>query len=259
MTRLQLSTILAAGVASIAFGTGATAEDGYYVSGSVGATFAMDSSNSGSFDTDFTTGEGGANAVLPAGTSVGWDTEFDNGLFVSGAAGYKMGAWRYEAEVSHSNNDVDTHSGVTAGGGAIGAADASILVSGAQNLGVTVADLVADGQGSVTNTALFANVYRDFAYDGSAFGAYLGAGVGISNVEIDYSPSATTIIDDSETVLGFQLMAGSTYAVNDTTTVYAGYRYRQTSDVEVDVSLFPATLEIENSANIVEVGLRFRF
>jgi len=105
-----------------------------YVSGSVGLNMQTDSDNEGAFSRDFVTGDGVAvppGAVLPAGTGVGWTTEFDSGLFVSAAYGYRLNEmFRVEAELSYQGADVDTHTDVQAGGSALGAADAAVLITG---------------------------------------------------------------------------------------------------------------------------------
>ncbi|MEO1039416.1 MAG: outer membrane beta-barrel protein [Pseudomonadota bacterium] len=233
-----------------------------YVSGSAGFNFQAESDNSGAFSSDFTTGDGvavPAGTVLPAGTSLEWTSEFDSGQFLAGAYGWRLNdAVRVEGEISYRQSDVDTHTDVAAGGGAIGAADAAVLITGAAPLGVTVADLVADGQGELTSLGFAVNAYYDFPTSG-AFGFYVGGGLGLENIEIDFSPSATSIIDDDQLVLFGQVMAGGAFAISETTSLYGGYRYRLSEDVETDVALVPAALDIENRAHILEFGLRYSF
>jgi opacity protein-like surface antigen len=234
-----------------------------YVSGSLGYAMQHDSDNAGAFTRDFTTGNiGGAlgGATLPAGADVGWTTEFEGGLFAAAAYGWRFdNGFRVEAEVSYDQNDVDTHDGVTAGGIALDDVDAAVLITGADPLGVTVGDLVADGQGDISNFAVAVNAYYDFRMPDSPFSIYGGAGVGVMESDIEFAPSSTGIVEDTETGGFFQLMVGGAYAVSETTEFYAGYRYRQSEDLEVDSSLIPATLEIENKDSIIEAGVRFTF
>ena len=234
-----------------------------YVSGSVGLNMQTDSDNEGAFSRDFVTGDGVAvppGAVLPAGTGVGWTTEFDSGLFVSAAYGYRLNEmFRVEAELSYQGADVDTHTDVQAGGSALGAADAAVLITGSSPLGVTVSDLVADGQGDLTSTGLAINGYYDLPIENSPFALYAGAGVGIAEVKVDYSPSGVAIVDDKEMSAFFQAMAGGSYAISDTTAFYARYRYRAYKDAETDSVLIPASLDVENSSHILELGVRYSF
>lgn len=240
-----------------------------YVSGSAGFNFQADSDNSGAFTRDFTTGDGvavPAGTVLPAGTDLGWTTEFETGLFLAAAYGYSFdagmangGSFRVEGEISYTSADVDTHTGVTAGGSALGAADAAVLITGSAPLGVTVEDLVADGRGDITSLGYAVNGYYDLPIEGTAFSAYGGLGVGIAEVEIDYSPSDVAIVNDTEMAGFFQVMAGGSYAFSDAVEGFAGYRYRMSQDLETDSALVPAGLDVENQNHILEVGVRYSF
>lgn len=250
-------------IALVAGATGAVSAQEQYVSGSAGFNFQADSDNSGAFSRDFVTGAGGAvpaGTTLPEGASVGWTTEFDTGLFLSAAYGLKFqDTFRIEGEISYSSADVDAHTGVTAGGSAIGAADAAVLITGSAPLGVTVSDLVADGQGDVTSLGYAVNGYYDFAVQDTPFTAYIGGGLGIAELDVEYSPSGTQIVSDTEMVGFYQVMAGGAYAVSETTEVYAGYRWRQSGDAETDSALIPARLDVENASHILELGVRYTF
>ena len=234
-----------------------------YISGSAGLNLQADSDNSGAFTENFLTGDGvavPAGTLLPTGTDLGWSTEFDTGLFVSAAYGYRINdAFRIEAELSYQNADVDTHTDVQAGGGALGGADAAVLLSGSAPIGVTVADLVADGQGELSATALAINGFYDLPLQGTAFSLYAGAGLGLAEVDIEYAPSAVTIVNDTEMSGFIQLMAGGSYNLSETTALFAGYRYRAFEEAETDSSLIPANLDVENTSHILETGIRFSF
>jgi opacity protein-like surface antigen len=232
-----------------------------YVSASAGLSMLQDSDNSGEFSSDFTTGAGTtipAGVVLPAGTEVGWTTEFERGYSVSAAYGRDYGAWRGEVEIALQSNDIDTHNGVQAAGIALANEDAGVLITGSSNLGVTVGALVDDGAGSVKSTFLMANAYYDFGGD-SAFSPYIGAGVGVAKVEVEYAPSGVGIVDDSDTLIAYQLIGGASYDLSDAMAIFAQARYRATPDVETQVDLFDAKLDVENTSTLLEAGVRFRF
>ncbi|MEO1252105.1 MAG: acyloxyacyl hydrolase [Pseudomonadota bacterium] len=255
--KLIVASTLAVGVASAAH-----AQD-TYVSVSGGATFLNDSDNEGTFVGDFATGEGTtipAGTVLPDGTGVGWTTEFDTGWMVNGAVGRDFGWFRGEIEVGYQSNGVDTHTGVTAAGTIpLDSEDAAVLITGQDtNLGVTVGDLVAAGQGEVETVFVMANAFLEYE-NTSPFTPYVGIGAGVGFVDVNYAPSATTIIDDNSTEFAYQAMAGIGYEVTPNTTLFAGYRYRATLDANVDASLFDANFDIENRASTVEAGLRVSF
>ncbi|MBY0568491.1 MAG: outer membrane beta-barrel protein [Hyphomonadaceae bacterium] len=257
----MLRSTLGAAALMLALGASPAVAQDYYGSVSLGASWLDDSDNSGALTSDFTTGAGTtipAGTVLPSGTGLGWTTEFDEGYALSAAIGRRFGPFRGELELAYQDNDVDTHNGVTVGGGNIDAEDAGVLITGSPNLGVTVGELVDDGQGSVDTTFLFANGYYDFTPVGPVT-PYIGAGVGVGFVNVDYSPSGVTIVDDDATVFAYQLIGGASFDISERTALFAQYRYRATEDVETDVSLFDANLDIENRASIIEAGVRFRF
>lgn len=255
------ATMLAGATAlALLFAASSAAAQDYYVSAHGGIAMLDDSDNSGAFSSDFTTGEGTtipAGTVLPSGTGVGWTTEFDSGTSFGVATGRSYGSWRGEVEVAFQNNDVDTHTNVQAGGIALGGEDAGVLITGSDNLGVTVADLVADGQGSVEATYLMANLYYDFAMGG--FTPYVGAGVGAAFVDVDYSPSGVGIVSDDDTVFAYQVLAGASFDLTENWAIFGQYRYRASEDVSTDVSLFDATLDVENRSSLFEAGVRLRF
>lgn len=238
------------------------AQHDWYVGGSVSYLMQSDSDNSGTTG-DFTTGNGSPvipfGAPIAAGTPYGWETEFDSGWAISGEVGlmYDSGL-RSGIELTYSTADVDTHKNVNVAGTVIDGVDAAVLTGSSRQLGATVGQVVADGQGAISSTGIFLNIYYDFIGLGSLY-PYLGAGVGLMSVDVEYNPSGVNIIDQSETKLGFQLKAGATWRCTETIDLYTEYAFRMSDDVEVDNSLFPGKLDIENKQHLVSVGLRYRF
>ncbi|MEL6955773.1 MAG: outer membrane beta-barrel protein [Pseudomonadota bacterium] len=240
--------------------SGAAAAQEWYVGGSIGVALQDDSDNSGSTGA-FTTGNLGDGSTLDVadGTAYGWQTEFESGIALSGEAGLKYdGGLRSGIEVVYTQADVDTHTGVTLAGGDIGGIDAAALAGAADPLGVSVADLVADGQGDITTVGIFANAYYDFNRGGQVQ-PYVGAGIGFLDVDVEYSPSGVGIIDDGETKFAYQFKAGASVQVTDTWELYGEYAYRASDDIEVNNDLFPGTLDIENTQNIFSIGARYTF
>lgn len=241
---------------------GAASAQEYYVGGSIGYTQQNDSDNSGS-TAAFTTGNLGDGTTLDVadGTPYGWSTEFDNGTSFSAEFGARYGnGFRAGVEIFTTQADVDTHTSVTLGGGSIDAVDAAAIAGSAEPLGTTVAAVVADGRGDITNTGIFFNGYYDFNQAG-ALQPYVGAGIGYSDVSVTYQPSGITVIDDSEGKFGYQLKAGATWQLQNQWEVFGEYAYRATEDIELENQLFPGpdTLEIENTQNVFSIGVRYKF
>ena len=256
MTLIKSGAAIAAGLLIV----GAASAQEYYVGGSIGIAQQNDSDNSGSTGA-FTTGNLGDGSTLDvaAGTPYGWSTEFDSGTAFSGEFGARYGSGlRAGVEIIYSQSDVDTHTGVTLGGGSIDGVDAAAIASSVDPLGVTVAQVVADGRGDITNTGVFFNGYYDFNQQG-ALQPYVGAGIGYVDVDVSYQPSGITVIDDSEGKLGYQFKAGATWKLQNQWEVFGEYAYRATEDIELDNQLFPGTLDIENTQNVFSIGARYRF
>lgn len=255
------SALALAGVFAAGFALPAAAQE-WYVSGSAGYVLQNDSSNTGTTGA-FTTGNG--DPTLPfgtpiaAGTPYGWETEFDNGYALSGEFGGIYGnGFRSGVELVYSKADVETHSGVNVAGTVIDGIDAAVLTGSPTQLGATVGAVVADGQGDIKSTSVFANIYYDFNREGM-IQPYVGAGLGYSDVSVNYSPSGVGIIDDSEGKLAWQIKGGASWALTDQIDLFGEAAYRATDDVELSNQLFPGTLNIENTQTVLSIGARYRF
>ena len=256
--KINRSFIPAAAIALAAIPSAALA-DGPYVGVSGGVALPEDSTNAGEFDADVpATPDFGA---IPAGTELGWNTQFDTGFAIGGQAGYAFeNGFRLEAELAYSEYDVDSHSGLTVGGTNIDGADVAVLTRGpADAANPTVGDVIADGQGKVSNFGVFGNVYYDIE-TGSAFKPYVGAGIGYQWVDVDYSPSGVAVGDDNDGTFAYQLMAGASFELSDSAEVFGQYTWRDaTEEADVPLTLLPATLGVESSQSIVSAGVRFHF
>jgi len=240
----------------------AQAQD-FYVSTSVGQGFPDNVTNQGVFTSGFTTGQvTGVNPplTLPAGAPVNWRTNLDNGEFWSLAVGMKSGFMRYEAEYTWSKFGVSTHRGVNAGGIDLSGIDAGVLLTGnVGDLGVSVANLVATDSGDFDSTTLMLNAFYDFD-TGTRLTPYIGLGFGLMNVELTYRPGGVGVIKDDDNVFAYQLAGGLNYEVNDSFSVFASYRYRDSRDAKVRSSLLPASFNIKgNGISLVDVGIRYSF
>jgi len=254
--------LIALAAASAAAALPAAAQE-WYAGGSVGYVLQQDSSNAGETGA-FTTGNGAP--VIPfgtpiaAGTAYGWETEFDNGYALSGEFGARYAnGFRSGVELVYTQADVDTHSGVNVAGTVIDGVDAAVLTGSPAQLGATVGQVVATPDGDqFETTSLFANLYYDFNRDGM-ISPYVGAGLGYSDVSVQYNPSGVGIIDDSKGKFAYQLKAGASWAVSERIDLYGEAAYRATDDIKLDNQLFPGTLNIENSQTVFSLGARYRF
>ncbi len=234
----------------------------FYISGSYGYADIDDVDSNGTFTSDFTTGTvTGVNPplVIGSGNAVEWDTDLDSGDAYSLSFGMFFDNFRVELEYAASSADIDSHDDVTAAGLALGAIDAGVLISGnVGDLGVSVADLVAAGEGEVETETIFVNGFYDFRND-SKWVPFVGVGIGYATVDVSYEPSNVAIIDDDDDVFAYQLMAGLAYQLNDQIAVSASLRYRDYEEATVNSSLLPAEFDIELDEMVYDVGFRYSF
>jgi len=241
----------------------ASAQEGRgYASVSGGLSSLQSSSNEGALNSAFTTGAGTTipgGTTLASGTSLSWDTMFKNGYNIGIAAGYSYGnGFRGEAEIRYIRNSISSHSGVAVGGDAIGTEDAGVLITGSPNLGANVSTIVADGQGSNGTLAFMVNGYYDFMA-GERFSPYVGVGVGYADTNIEFSPSAVPIADAGNGGFAYQGIVGATYNITEDMGIFADYRYFARDKVNLDLTLLPGSLEVENVAHLFNVGFRVNF
>ena len=245
---------------AIALATPAMASAGEtYVGVSGGIVLPSNSQNSGSFDSAVP-----ATAdwpEIPADTSLGWTTEFEEGYAISGQFGHAFdNGFRAELELNYSEYDVQTHSGLTVGGTNIDALDVAVLTRGAPDAAnPTVGEVIADGQGSVSNWGIFANGFYDFNPQGT-FKPYIGAGLGYVNTDVKFSPSGVDVADENDDGFAWQGIIGASFAVSENVDIFAQGAYRERfEDADIPLNLLPATLGVETGQTTVSAGVRFRF
>lgn len=235
----------------------------FYVFGFVGFSLFKDSDNVGVLICEFMIGDGVvvlAGMVLVSGMEIGWLIEFDNGFFFVGVYGYCFSEKLCgEFEIFYVSNDVDGYVDVIVGGGVLGGVDVAVLIIGLVLFGVMIVDFVVDGQGDVIMIVYVFNLYYDFDFDDVLLDFYVGVGVGLVDVFVDFFLFGVVIIDDSEIVFLFQLMFGVSFLLFDKIEVFGGYCYCMIGDVGIDVSLFLILLDIENNFYVLEVGICFYF
>lgn len=154
--------------------------------------------------------------------------KFDNGTMGALAFGYDYASpWRGEVELSRRAADLKSVSGTNASG-----------------------ELLA--------TSLMANAAYDFDVNAPVT-PYLGLGLGFARVELDNaSPFGASSINDTDTVLAGQAIAGVSYAVQDNLNLFADYRYFRTGDASMSTRAGNSA-SFDMDTHSIMVGLRFNF
>lgn len=249
----------AAGVA-LASATAAAQDRGIYVAGNVGGVLMGESSNSGRFTENFEPGL--VDAVLADGAAYRFDSTFETGIFASLALGKTTvyGPFRSEIEVSFTDNNVKDHGTLEALGQNLDGTDVAVLLGADEEVGISTGRVLSDAKGNVRTISFMVNGFYDIPVSSQDVRPFIGVGVGVTQVSVDYDPSGLGLIDDDATAFGYQAMAGVDYAFDDVNTLHAGVRYRGTTSIEVETdALFASDVDIDVDQFIAEIGWRRSF
>ncbi|CUH85865.1 Outer membrane protein W [Thalassovita mediterranea] len=227
-TMLKHSLIGATLIASAALAAPASAQD-WYGSAFLGYSYADDLDYSGTIGAGPQTVETDLDESASFGITIG--REFGS---IGGNA-----SLRGEIELSYRSNDVT-------------AVDFS--GNGAGN--------EANPGGDISSTFLLANAIVDFD-TGSAFTPYVGAGIGVGFIEqnVIYGPTSNVTIRGDDEAFTAQLIAGASYEISETTSLFGDVRYARSYDV-TGTRTSPAgvaTVSDDLSSTSVNFGVRFKF
>jgi len=189
--------------------------------------------------------QGGANFQKDqesTGPSRVLDLDFDTGGFVAGHLGYKfrgsrMGRFRAEAELSYRKNDVDDI--VFNGVGRIGSGDQDVLAG-------------------------LMNLFYDINAHSKRYIPFVGAGIGIANINADVAYTPGAFIDDDDTTFAYQFIAGAQYKITKKFSLVGDARYFALSNPELTRFGGPAPaafvdLDSEYDSFTTSIGLRYDF
>jgi len=229
-----------------------------YIGLSGGIVIPGDSTNEGT--TEATVPATAGFPAIASGTDFSFDTEFDMGWTAGGQVGYAFdNGFRVEVDGFYTAYDVKNHSNLVVGGTNVGTADSAILTRGpASASNPTVNQFLANSGGDVETYGGFLNALYDFDLGGVK--PYLGAGVGLQWVDIDYLAGGRNFASDSRMQIAAQGIAGLSAELSDNVELFAEYKYRRLIDSkELDVQLLPASMTVEAEQHLATAGLRFRF
>lgn len=167
---------------------------------------------------------------MPAGFTA--EVSADTGLGFSLAAGSRFNdIFRGEAEFSYRKNDLDSGTLTYPGG--------------TQTFSMF---------GDISSLSLMGNIFADINTH-SAVAPFVGVGVGISNVdgEIKGINGISVNAGGDDTVFAYQLILGTGFNVDDSTTIDVSYRYFATADPDLNGT------EIEYGTHNFMVGVRINF
>lgn len=139
-------------------------------------------------------------------------SEMETGYVISGVAGYDFGAFRLEGEIAYRENDIDK---------------------------ISYFNDDTDSSGDVSAFTFMVNGYFDFE-NRTAFTPYIGAGIGYARVDVEgkaaytsWGSTTTVELDDDDSGLAYQLMAGLAWDLSDNFALDLSYRYLGCDDIEM--------------------------
>lgn len=229
--RVRLSTVALWGALSVA-GVVQAADDasGWYIEGA--ATYSMLKDARGTVANTVFAGGPPTTLHLVNNVNDGW-----GGLF---AFGYRAGRFRLEGEIGRTTNDGDSYTTLTP-------------VQGTFPM-----------EGKFDVTRYMVNTHLELG--GGRWNPHLGIGVGKADVRLWTfgAPAAApnipprALIDDSDTVLAYQLIAGVAYDLRANLALTARYRWFETADPE-GLDSRGERISREMSGHNLDIGLRYRF
>ena len=173
---------------------------------------------------------------------VSHDFGFDGGGYV----GYDFGGFRLEAEVSYRQANVD---GITVG-------TPGLLVGTGFTRGPGFYNV---DEGDVSSLSFMLNGLLDFGPDDGLQG-YVGGGIGVARTsyEVSVNPTAAPSLDDSDSGLAWQALAGVRAPLTDNVDVGLRYRYFNAEGVEL-VDLAGNSLEDTFTSHSLMGTLSYNF
>lgn len=173
------------------------------------------------------------NDITVSGASETFSSAIDDSFGFSAALGFKFSAFRLEAEV----NRLDTNIKDT-----------------------DLANIITSGD--YERTSFFGNVLFELPFL-PMVKPYVGGGVGMSRVKVDYSKLVFGSVADSftssasESLWGYQIMAGVRISLFNTFTAYAGYRYMNLEAISRTEGNF--SVRARNGTHLYELGVGIGF
>lgn len=127
--------------------------------------------------------------------------------------------------------------------------------SGVDKVKTSTGNVGADGDVTAM-TGMLNAYYEPFAE--CRIKPYVGAGIGVANVDADsVSAAGTAVADGDDTVFAGQVMAGASYQFTPSTALTAEYRYLQTADADIDTPTGSTDMNYQN--HMAMLGLRVKF
>lgn len=177
---------------------------------------------------------------------------FKVGYDVDGILGYDFGMFRTEFEVGYKSNKIDYFQ-VNGGTSPLTLANGTAGVPGTGNFNT------ATGRQNILS--FMVNGLIDFGGKDRDFGGYLGGGVGVARVKqqrYGFGPGGSPFLDDSDTHVAWQLLAGVYKPLTEHVDLTLKYRYFNVDNVNT-VTFTGSQANTRVRSHSLLVGLTYNF
>ncbi|WP_333587641.1 outer membrane protein, partial [Phenylobacterium sp.] len=255
---MKFKLLAGAAMAAVFAASGASAQDsGWYGAMDLGYHWPD------SFDAD-------SSNTAPGGSLYTWNFNQDDDWAGFARLGYRLNPnWRVELEGGYRPGDISSVRG--------GANNAILGLCTPGVVRTATASTCGSPTGDIEAWTLMGNVIYDFA-PGAAINPFIGAGVGINHVRMDVAGQFSNVpgtlsatnpaiqnlrIDDDDTALAYQVLAGLAWQASERLNVDLTYRYLGGTDLDFasagSANLQPGVFTGQYSDQSVTVGLRYAF
>lgn len=158
-------------------------------------------------------------------TQTAADYDSETGYDFGGVVGYDLGAFRLEAEGSYRSADVKQIIGTT-----------GLALPGSSPVQTSFAPAGAyRARGDASVLSFMVNALADFGDDDGLQG-FVGGGIGVARTkfsDVTINSSGPGFLDDSDSGLAYQILAGVRAPLTDTIDVGLKYRFFNTTDLDL--------------------------
>ena len=255
----NILALTAAGLA-LAFASASAQDTPYYLKASAGLVLMSESANSGRATEAFQPGL--IDATLAPGGAYIFDSRFEVGTYAAIAGGKTtpFGPFRSEVELIHTRTGLKDHNNFTTLGQDLVSTDVAVLLGLDAPVGITTGNALGDAQGAITTVGAMVNYYQDIIVPAENVRPYWGRGFGPTWVNVDYSPSGSGLVEDSDGGLGFHLSAGCAYDFNERNALVSGFRYLNTTEITVQTDeILSSNLNVQAKQTVFELAWQRSF
>lgn len=199
--------------------------------------------------------------IMPDSLVQHLDTKVDFGVIAAWATGLHIAPGvRVEAEASYLQHDVDLFRAFDLGNQDLDARakDPNGPSPSMADL-IDVGDVVSAAGGKVQIRTTFANAIYDIPTTRRGLWPYIGAGVGLAEMKMDFTPEGREEHSARATAPAYQAIAGLTYRRAPQSDLVLKIRHRAVGETGLSLEGLPQGLALSKHSTVLEFGYRTGF